>query len=76
MLITHESRGSDPLILIRSFADSLKEGLLDSSDVGALYAAIAAADAQIRPLLDLRDQLAEIVVCGPNIGSEGFAGGG
>ena len=38
---------SDPLLHIRIFADSLREGLLDYTDVGVLDKAIELAESQI-----------------------------
>ena len=52
MKTTHEPthvtlRLRDPLCLIRSFADSMAEGLLGPEDIGALHHAIAYAEDEI-----------------------------
>lgn len=75
MKTTHEPthvtlRLRDPLCLIRSFADSMAEGLLGPEDIGALYHAIAYAEDEIRPLLSLPDHLLDESWQGRKTGTE------
>ena len=75
MLKTAHAPTSDPLWRIRSFADSMDEGLLGPEDIGVLHQAIAYAEAEIRPLLTLRDHLLEEVWQNPKKGAEQAGGG-
>ena len=64
----------DPLRLIRSFADSMAEGLLGPEDIGVLYHAIAYAEDEIRPLLSLPDHLLDESWQSRNTGTERAGG--
>ena len=75
MLKTTHAPTSDPLWRIRSFADSMAEDLLGPEDIGVLYQAIAYAQAEIRPLLSLRDHLLEAGWQCPEKGAEQAGGG-
>lgn len=74
MLKTTQVPTFDPLKYVRSFADSMAEGLLGPEDIGVLYHAISYAEAQIRPVVTLCDQLLHEGWQDPKTGSERAGG--
>lgn len=74
MLKTPQVPIFDPLKYVRSFADSMAEGLLGPEDIGVLYHAISYAEAQIRPVATLCNRFLEEGLKDPNTGTERAGG--